>query len=126
MPYNPRSGKDGRVVINGATLNLQRWDADLGVEEVDAAGFETDGADYPLDGLFGGPITVEGRWDASASPNAALVMGAVVVCVLYISKTLGIAYTGSARVLRVPAGQEIRGAGTVRATLKAIGLWTAP
>ena len=69
----PLSGKDGRLVINGHVVTLEKWKVDPEASEVNGYNFESQGFDEGVFGKRKASVSASGFWDSDKNPNASPV-----------------------------------------------------
>src|SRR3989304_8295066 len=63
------SGKSGKVVVNGTTLNVRSWAADVACDLQETSHSGASGYKTYVAGLLGLTGTVEMDWDTAANPT---------------------------------------------------------
>lgn len=63
-----RSGKDARVQVDGANLNLGNWDYTHHADDLDNVNFESNGLDQGIIGVEGADANFDGFFDHGVNP----------------------------------------------------------
>jgi len=68
MPILGRAGKNSRIIVAGATLNLNEYSADERADDLDLTNFESGGVEEGTDGIHVVEFSVKGSWDGGRNP----------------------------------------------------------
>lgn len=63
-----RSGKNSRIVINGSTLAMARWNVQMRGDDLPTENFESGGLNEGILGFIGMEYSIAGDWDANLLP----------------------------------------------------------
>lgn len=121
MAGTPIAGTEGRVTVNGTTINLRKWSVTPQVDDITTTNFESTGGDGKTyeEGIVDNnirkcEISFEGFWDSAQNPHnnpPNLKAGTRVTNVhLYVKKTGNKRFEFTAmRILSVPVQVEVEG-----------------
>lgn len=128
----PLSGTDGRVNVNGVSLNVDTFTFTANATDVDSTSFEDGGYETGIMTTKAADIEISGYYDASLPPfNAGqgpLAPGSIIgPCLLYVSRTLNkFVNAPLIRVISAPITNKVKDKVTVSFKAKTQGPYFLP
>jgi predicted secreted protein len=118
------SGKDGTVSVNASVLGVTSWEIDYKGDAIDVTGMDSSGAKAFIGGLTEWSGTVEGHWESTAPPSAALVGTQVNVSLVSDNATPKVTCAGAVIVTGLKIGVSVDANVTYTYTFQGTGALT--